>query len=63
LIITPILAIRAGVTGAAWGLAIGYGLESVAVIFYALRVQAYRPATDEQVATTMGARTGGRARR
>ena len=63
LIITPILAIRAGVTGAAWGLAIGYGLESVAVIFYAVRVQAYRPATDEQVATAMGARTGGRARR
>jgi O-antigen/teichoic acid export membrane protein len=63
LIITPILAIRAGVTGAAWGLAIGYGLESVAVIFYAVRVRAYRPEPDGQVAAPVGARTGGRAPR
>jgi O-antigen/teichoic acid export membrane protein len=45
LIITPILAIRSGVTGAAWGLAIGYGLESVAVIWFALRVPRF--ASDE----------------
>jgi O-antigen/teichoic acid export membrane protein len=41
LIVTPILAIRAGVTGAAWGLAIGYGLESLAVIWFAWRVRAH----------------------
>jgi O-antigen/teichoic acid export membrane protein len=32
LIVTPILAIKYGVVGAAWGLAIGYGLESLALI-------------------------------
>ncbi|MEA2551439.1 MAG: hypothetical protein QOE25_1208 [Actinomycetota bacterium] len=32
LIVTPILAVHYGVVGAAWGLAIGYGLESIALI-------------------------------
>ena len=45
LVVTPILAVRYGVTGAAWGLAIGYGLESIAVIWYALRVPKYDPET------------------
>jgi O-antigen/teichoic acid export membrane protein len=38
LIVTPILAVRYGVVGAAWGLAIGYGLESVALILLAWRL-------------------------
>jgi len=38
LIITPILAIRFGVVGAAWGLAIGYGLESLALIALSWRL-------------------------
>ena len=38
LIVTPILAIRYGVVGAAWGLAIGYGLESLALILLSWRL-------------------------
>ena len=45
-------------TGAAWGLAIGYGLESVAVICLAVRVRAYRPEPDGQVAAPLGAADG-----
>jgi hypothetical protein len=49
LIITPILVINSSrlgmqaVTAAAWGVAIGYGLESIAVIWSAMRVPAYTP--------------------
>ena len=35
----------------------------VAVIFFAVRVRAYRPEPDGQVAAPVGARTGGRAPR
>ena len=49
LIVTPILAVHYGVVGAAWGLAIGYGLESIALIALAWKLPP-RPETEGHLA-------------
>ncbi len=49
LIVTPILAVHYGVVGAAWGLAIGYGLESIALIVLSWKLPA-RPGTEGHLA-------------
>jgi O-antigen/teichoic acid export membrane protein len=50
LIVTPILAVKYGVVGAAWGLAIGYGLESVALIVLSWKLPTSGPHSEGHLA-------------
>jgi O-antigen/teichoic acid export membrane protein len=59
LIVTPILAVSAGVTGAAWGLAIGYGLESLFVTWFALSLREDRRKATQGTPGSIGAWVAG----